>query len=141
MQRVALEMPDKFHFATDLLVHITYVNHAMHAGNDGVVAMLNEARIHYLNATIGDPFLCDGYSWINADMAVIFKSEIRYGDTITVEVATTGFDRYGCDYVYRLTNKGSGQVAAMAKMAMLLYDYKNNCLVEVPVDFAQRFEL
>ncbi len=139
MQRVTIDLPERFNFSVELPVHITYINRADHVGNDSIVSILNEARLHFLQATLGETLSFRGMQWINADLAVIYQSEAFYGDLLSVQVAATGFGRYGCDIVYLITNQTTKKDVAIAKMAMLFYDYDNRCLIPAPEDFPTIF--
>ena len=77
--------------------------------------------------------------FIGADLAVNYKAEAHYGDRLKIEVAAQDFSKYGCDFVYRVTNLKTGQLCAIAKTAMLTFDYQASCLKPVPDNFAQLF--
>jgi len=57
-----------------------------------------------------------GYSELNIeragvimnDVAIVYKAEAFYGDTLKFEISAVDFHRFGCDLVYRISNKSSG---------------------------------
>lgn len=139
MAKVTIDTPESFHYSTTLDVLIQHVNRADHLANEHLIALLNEARMRFmasLDLTNSD---IDPRSFINADLAVIYKSEAHYGDTLKIEIATTDFSRYGCDFVYHVTQSESGKLVALAKTAMLHYDYENSCLAEINDRFIALF--
>ena len=137
MSRVVIDLPEQFSFRTEIDVLISHVNAANHVGNHEIVGILNEARVRYFKEI--------GYSdnhergLINADLAVVYKSESKYGDILVVEIAANAFQKYGCDFVFRVTEKNSGRLVTEAKMALLMFDYSIGKLVEVPENFEQFF--
>lgn len=122
MARVSIEIPDQFNFSIELPVFIGHINRGDHLGNDALIGFLNEARIHFMAAHGVDEYQQHGHMFINADLAVVYKSEGRYGDTLKIEVAVSAFHKYGCDVVYRITEAETGREIAIAKTAHLVFD-------------------
>lgn len=139
MARVSIPLPEHFPFSMELRVTINLINRGDHLGNDALVSCLNEARLQYLQVVFGTGSENMGFSMINADLAVIYKSEAFYGEVLNIEVAATEFSRHGCDLVYRVTEKQTGRLVALAKTAMLLFDLESRQLKTVPDDFQSRF--
>lgn len=139
MARVTIDLPEQFHFSTQVEVLIQHINIGRHLANEQLVALLNEARVRYMRSLSLDQVLAGSRSFINADLAVIYKAEAKYADTLQIEVAAKDFNRYGCDFVYRVTRVQDKQLIAIAKTAMLSFDYETGKLAEVGEDFAQRF--
>jgi acyl-CoA thioester hydrolase len=119
--RVSIELPLQFPFSTELDVRIQHINRGNHLGNDALITFLNEARVRFLPEQINSAQ--DSHIWmINADLAVIYKSEAFYGEILKVEVATGDAHKYGFDLLFRVTEIKSGREVAHAKMAMLTFD-------------------
>jgi len=129
MARVVIDLPQSFPFSTELDVRIQHINRGNHVGNDAMITFLNEARLRYMPEQINT--LRDSHIWmINADLAIIYKSEAFYGEVLVVEVAAAEFHKYGFDLLFRVTDKKSGREVAHAKMAMLLFDSNNRKLIQ-----------
>jgi len=129
MARVVIELPEKFPFSTELDVRIQHINRGNHVGNDAMITFLNEARLRYMPEQINT--LRDSHIWmINADLAIIYKSEAFYGEVLVVQVAAADFHQYGFDLLFRVTDKKNGRDVAHAKMAMLLFDSNNRKLIQ-----------
>lgn len=138
MARVTIELPENFAFRTEVTIQVTQINLADHLGNHELVGILNEARTRYF-LSVGYEETA-GFGLINADLAVVYKSEAKYGETLVVEIATTDFQQYGCDFVYRVTDKASGRLVAEAKTAMLMFDYQAKELTEATDAFKAAFQ-
>ncbi|HEX8659636.1 MAG TPA: thioesterase family protein, partial [Hymenobacter sp.] len=54
MARVKVALPDTFSFTTELPVRITDLNYGGHLGNDALLGILHEARVHFLRS-VGVP--------------------------------------------------------------------------------------
>ncbi|MCB1616327.1 MAG: thioesterase family protein [Pseudomonadales bacterium] len=140
MARIEIKLPEKFTFSTDMVIPVAFINRGDHLGNDSLVSCLNEARIRYLATVLDKDCQVNGFTMINADLAVNFRSEAYYGEVLRIEVAASDFGRYGCDLVYRVTEKKSGRLVAEAKTAMLCFDFQAKKLVLAPEGFARYFE-
>lgn len=138
MARVEIEMPDRFPFETELQVYSTFVNAAGHMGNDSLVSLLNEARTRFMRAAGVNSLLPEGAYLINADSAVIYKSEAFYGNMLRFQMAATDFHRVGCDIVARVTHVESGKEVALAKSGMLCFDSKTHKVLQTPDDFREK---
>lgn len=129
MARVVIDLPKTFPFSTELDVRIQHINRGNHVGNDAMIAFLNEARLRYMPEQINT--LRDSHIWmINADLAVIYKSEAFYGEVLKVEVVADEFHKYGFDLFFRVTEKKTGREVVHAKMAMLLFDSSTRKLIQ-----------
>ena len=137
MDRVNINLPEEFEFCTELEVRMADVNAGGHLGNHCLIALLNEGHLKYMQFKGFPELLVDGRAMINADLAVVYKSEMFYGNVLAIEVAAANFDKYGLDILYRVTNKSTGKVSAVAKMGMLFFDYAERKIAEVPQRFRQ----
>jgi acyl-CoA thioesterase FadM len=132
-------MPDKFIFSTRMQVRIGDVSGGLHLGNHVLVSFLNEALLLCLRE-FGFPTIdIDGSVFINADLAVIYKSESFHGDFLNIEIAAGNFTRAGCDFYFRVMNERTGKETASAKMGMLFFDYETRKITEVPRRFRDVF--
>ena len=139
MARVTVAVPAQFDFAMEMVVPIAFINRGNHLGNDSLIACLNEARLAFMQARFGNPYTVDGAAMINADLAVEYRAEAYHGDTLRIEVAADDFNKYGCDFVYRVSCKSDGRVVALAKTGMLLFDFSSKKLQRAPVSFYAAF--
>jgi len=139
MAKVEITLPEHFAFSTEIEVLMQHINRANHLANEHLIALLNEARTRFTQSLKLEKHKVKTKDFINADLAVIYKAEGHHGDILVIEVAAQDFSKYGCDYVYRVSKKDSGQLVALAKTAMLYYDYEQQSLKTVPSDFPSFF--
>lgn len=140
MARVHLELPDRFPFATEIRVRITDINHANHVGNDQLISLLQEARMRFLvNYGLKEQDLF-GPGLVITDAVIIYRSEAFQGETLRFEVTVNDFNKYGCDFVYRVTEKISGREVARAKNGMVFFDYQTRKVRPVPEPFLALFQ-
>ena len=140
MARVKIELPERFEFSTEFEVRMSDVNAGGHLGNHLLVSLLNEAHLRFMGFKGFPELLVDGLAFINTDLAVEYKAESFYAEVLVIEVAAAGFNKYGCDIVYRVTKKEGGKVVALAKTGMVFFDYQARRIAEVPPRFKQAFE-
>ncbi|MEM7008702.1 MAG: thioesterase family protein [Thermodesulfobacteriota bacterium] len=140
MARIKIHPPRKFDFSTDISLRISDINYGGHLGHDSILSLAHEARVR-LFAKYGftelDAF---GPSIILSDVAIYYKSEGFYGDVVTVEIAVCDYLKYGCDLVYRLTNKESGKVVAVLKTGIVFIYYDKHEVATVPEEFKALFK-
>ena len=138
MARVKLDLPDVFDFRVDLDVRVSDINYGNHLGNDRMVTLLHEARLRYLRHFDFGEFNIGGFGLMVTDLVVTFKAESFVGDMLTFEVAVTDFNKYGCDFIYRVSNADQDKMVAEAKTGIVFFDYDERKLAKVPPVFVQR---
>jgi acyl-CoA thioesterase FadM len=135
MQRIKIDLPDKYLFTTEISVRVYDVNFAGHLSNDSILSMVHEARILFLkNWGYSEIDTC-GAGIIMFDAAIQYKSQGYHGDVLFFEVTVDNFIKTGCDFIFRITNKTNGKEIARAKTGIAFFDYKKNKLVSVPDKF------
>ncbi|OPY10973.1 MAG: Thioesterase superfamily protein [Syntrophus sp. PtaU1.Bin005] len=140
MTRVKIELPATFDFSTDLRLRFRDINAGNHLAHDAVLSLAEEARFLFLEH-LGYPHLnIDGCGYVAADAAIVYKSQAFFGEVIRVEVAVRNFASKSCDFLYRLSNRETGQEVARAKTGVVFFDYGNQKPVRVPDGFRARFE-
>jgi acyl-CoA thioester hydrolase len=138
MNRIKVEIAGTLPFATRIPVRITDLNYGNHVGNDVFLSLLHEARVQFL-ASLGFTELdFGGLGLIMADVAMEYKNEIKYGDTIAASVGVGAIGRNGFDLLYVLTIERDHQtlLAARAKTGMLYFDYDRRKTVTLPPEIA-----
>ncbi len=87
MPRIKLELPDKFHFHTEIPVRITDLNYGNHLANDALLSILHETRIQFLGHLGYTEVNIEGYGIIMGDAAIIYKSQSYYGDILKIALS------------------------------------------------------
>ncbi len=138
MARIKIDLPDKFSFSVSLQVRITDINYGGHVGNDSILSLIHEARMHYLKQYGYTEMEFAGVGLIMADAAIEFRNELFYGDTVIVAVASADLSKVGFDLYYKLGKKAGDNadkkriVVAAAKTGMVCYDYASKRIASVP---------
>lgn len=141
MTRLTIQMPEKIHFETVIKVRITDINYGKHLGNDSLLSLIHEARMEFL-ATLGykTELGIDGTRLLISDMAVIYKSEVFYGEILKFEISVCDFNKYGCDIYYRVENASDKKPVALAKSGIIFKSLENEKVTGPPEKFRAYFE-
>lgn len=134
-----MEFPEKADFSTEIPLRISDINYGGHLGHDSILSLTHEARVRFFGSLGFTELDVDGPGIILSDVAIVYKSEGFYGDTVVIEIAVCDFTKYGCDLVYRLVNRGSGNVIALAKTGIVFMSYAERAVVAVPEKFRGLF--
>ncbi len=140
MNRIKIELPLDFHFSTTIQIRVTDLNYGGHVGNDTFLSIIQEARQQFLLSHGYEELSIAGVGLIMADVAIEFKKELNYGDTVKISVAAKDFDKLGFDLFYKLEiiNGLETQVTGKAKTGMLCYDYTEKKKVIVPQEVIKK---
>lgn len=140
MARIQLSFPDDvFNYSTDMQVRVTDINAGNHLGNDALISMLSEARARFLLAHGVVERASNDISVIVTDLATMYQSESFFPEKLKFEVGVMGFNKYGGDFVFRVTKVGSGQPVALAKYGFVFFNYPEKKVVPMPEAFRSRF--
>ena len=140
MARVKLELPEVFCFSTELDVRVTEINYGNHVGNDRMVSLIHEARLRFLREMGFGEFNIGGIGLMVSDLVVAFKAESFVGDVLNFEVGVTDFNKYGCDFIYRVSNADDGKLVTEAKTGIVFFDYDERKIAQVPKVFMDQLE-
>jgi len=140
MPKTKITLPERFTFTTEIPIRITDLNYGGHVGNDSVLSILHEIRVQFLRHHEYTELDLAGTGLIMADVAIEFKSEVFYGETIRAFVAAAEFSRVGFDIYYKL-EKLSGTkwvTVAVARTGMVCYNYTQKKIASVPKEVCTR---
>lgn len=135
MARVQLDLPERFTYSTEVILRVTDMNYAGHMGNDTVMALLHEARSRLLKENGCEGQKIDGLGLVVADAVVVYKAQAHYAETLRIEMTARDFNKYGCDLVYRITNRDTGREVARAKTGIVFFNYEEGRPNGVPGRF------
>ena len=140
MARIRLSFPDDvFIFSTSMPVRITDINGANHLGNDALISMLSEARAQFMVKMGLQEQISEGVGIVVTDLATMYQGESFYPDMLRFEVGLMDFNKYGGDFVFRVTKADSGQPVALAKYGFVFFNYKTREVTPMPESFRARF--
>lgn len=141
MSRIKLSLPEIFHFSCEIPLRITDMNYGNHLGNDSMLSLIHEARMQYLASFQCTELDLDGVSLIMGDVAIVFKSEGFYGDTLLCHVQASDFSNSAFAIYYLFVSKKTGKSVAEAKTGMVCFDYTDRKVKSIPDAFIQKIEL
>ena len=139
MARIKINLPENFTFATNIPIRVSDINYGGHLGNDALLSILHEARLHYLQQLGYTELRFGANALIMADAAIEYKGEGFMGDVLTIQIAPADFTKYGFDLIYRVTNQDQKAVA-FAKTGMLCFNYDTRKLAALPAEARQKME-
>ena len=134
MARIKIELPVNKLAELIIPIRISDINYGNHVGNDAFVSIIHEARLQWLKQYDFTELNFAGAGLIMSDIAVEFKHESFYGDSIKAEIFSGEVSRVSFELYYRLTTTRNGQyiLLALAKTGMLTYNYENKKPVSIP---------
>jgi len=135
MPRIEIDLPEEYIFSTDIPVRINDINWGGHLGHDAILPMMEEARTQFIRSLGFTEGNIDGVAFILVDAAVIYKKQGYYGQTLTIDLAVPELSSRGCNIVYCISDRETGEEMYRAKTGMLFYDYKNEKVVKMPEGF------
>lgn len=141
MARIKIDFPETGLFETEIKLRISDINYGGHLGNDAVLSLAHEARLHFLSSLGYSEMDVEGVSIIMNDAAVVYRSEASYGQTLRIEVAAADPHRKGCDLLYRMTSVIDEREVALVKTGIMFFDYAVKRPVSAPPGLFSRFGL
>jgi acyl-CoA thioesterase FadM len=139
MARVKIDLPDRVVFSCEIPVRITDVNYGGHVGNDSILSLLHEARVQFLQNFGLSEQNAGGKGIIMADAVLVYKSEIFYGEILSIDVGLADIQRHGLDMTYKVSS--NGKEVARAKTGIVFFDYDKRAIASMPKEFRNRFSL
>lgn len=139
MARVQIDLPDHWLYETTLEVRITDINYGGHLGNDRVLSLVHEARARFFRAQQLSELDIDGLGIIVSDAVLVYRAEAFFGDQLRIQLAGQDFNRYGCDFVYRLSHLETGREIARATTGVVFFDYGTRKIASAPPGFMALF--
>ena len=141
MARVVLEFPaDRVCFSHEISVRISDINYFDHMGHDALVTMVHEARAQFFTANGFHESDTDGCSCIVCDLAVVYRSEAHYAQMLVIEIAHGDIENFGCELYYRVLQKDSKKVVALAKTGHVFFKGRQPTLQKIPEAFKKMIQ-
>jgi acyl-CoA thioester hydrolase len=140
--RIKLEIPEKILASISVAVRITDINYGNHVGNDAFVAIIHEARVQWLAKNNFTELDIEGIGIIMSELAVEFKNESFYGDTIEVKISIGETTRVGFELYYQLFTERENKSILLtnAKTGMVCYNYTEKKVATLPTSLKQLLE-
>ncbi len=135
MQRIELQLPDKFVFTTEMPVRVDDVNYGGHLGNDRVLTLVHEARIRFLKEHGYSEMDIDGTGLIQVNTAITYEEEGKLGDLLSIRCAPDNVSPMGFDFYAQLSKEQTDDVIASVRTGMVGYDTERHQPVRLPETF------
>jgi acyl-CoA thioester hydrolase len=141
MRTIALELPTRFPFSTEIEVRITDLNYGQHLGNDSLLGLIHEARVRFLRSQGLQELDFEGTALIMVDVAIVYRAEAFAGDRLAFAVAAVLTGRAACDFFYRVTRPADGRLIAEAKTGVVFLNPSTRKVVALPAAARRLAEL
>ena len=140
MPRIKIDLPESFIFSTDIPIYIGHINYGHHLDNAQMISLISEARVRFFKSLGYSELDVEGVGIIVADVAAQYRSEAFRGETMLVEMAADDFNKYGCDLVWRMSDKATGREVARGKHGIIFFDYTARKAASVPPAFIEKVQ-
>ncbi len=142
MARIQIEYPEAKPLHTQTMeLRITDMNYGNHLAHDTLISLMHEARSKMFVAYGHKEIDIDGVGIVVADLAISYRAEVFYPDTLIIEVVADEFSRKGADLIYRVTRASDGGLVALAKTGIVFFDYQARSAVNMPEAFKKMVSL
>ncbi|MDA0930899.1 MAG: thioesterase family protein [Bacteroidetes bacterium] len=139
MSRFKIELPDSWHFETQIPVRITDLNYGGHVGNQHFLTYMHEARVQWLTQEGWSEMDVEGVGLIMSDAAVRFRREIFYGSTLQIKLAVAELGMSSFTLIYGLYDAVSSEWLGSGQTGMAFMDYSSRKLATMPPSFRTKY--
>ena len=119
-QRIQINLPKHFCFATRITVEVGHLNYGNHLANDAVLRIAHEARLRFLAA--------HGCSETDA-----------FGEELLVQVALGEIGKAGFPFFAKLTRLSDQTEIARVQCGMVFFNYATQRIERTPDAFRTHF--
>ena len=135
MARIDIPLPEKFLFATEIPLYIGHINYGGHLDNALLLTLVSEARVRFFKSLGYTELDVEGVGIVVVDAALQYKSEAFHGETMVLEMTPADLNKYGCDLMWRMSDRDSGREVARGKTGIVFFDYGPRKVTRVPAAF------
>ena len=140
MPRVKIDLPETFLFSTEIPIYIGHINYGNHLDNVQMLALVSEARVRFLKSMGYGELDVEGVGIVVTDVMAQYRAEAFHGETMLVEMTAGDFNKYGCDFFWRMSDRDSGREIARGKHGILFLDYSVKKPVSAPPAFLAKVQ-
>lgn len=138
MARIQIALPETFVFSTEVPLYMSHINYGGHLDNALLLSVVSEARVRFFKSLGYSELDVEGVGIVVADAALQYKSEAFHGETMVVEMTAADFGKFGCDLLWRMSDKASGREVSRGKTGIVFLDYATRKIAPVPQGFRDR---
>lgn len=132
LARVIISYPGNPIFQDQAVIRVTDLGLAGHLSFDGLVSILNDVAARFFLSYGIKRGRSGPVGVLHTDLAVSYRSEVFYGDTLLIEAAIDDIKNKGFDLAFRVTSRSNGKEIALAKIGILFYSYAEQKAVPIP---------
>ena len=118
-QRIQINLPEHFCFATRITVEVGHLNYGNHLANDAVLRIAHEARLRFL--------------------AVQYRTQAFHGEELLVQVALGKIGKAGFPFFAKLTRLSDQAEIARVQCGMVFFNYATQRIERTPTAFRTHF--
>lgn len=126
-------------FSTTLTIYVNDLVGGIHVGNHTLVSYLNEVQMRLITALGFPTLIVDNAITFSNEVAVQYRREARYGDTLTVHAHIDPLETDQYRIVFHMLNQHDKTVL-LAQMGMVFVDQATGRRCDVPATFRQAWE-
>jgi acyl-CoA thioesterase FadM len=134
-----ITLPDNMAFSTDLTIYINDLVGGLHVGNHTLISYLNEVQMRFITALGFPTLIVDNSITFNNELAVQYRREARYGDTLTVQAHIDPLETNQYRILYHMQNQ-HGKTVLTAQMGMVFVDQSTGRRCDVPDAFSKAWQ-
>jgi acyl-CoA thioesterase FadM len=140
MPRIKLQEQPAYEFHYEVTVQVRDINYGGHLGNDALVGLLHEARIHLLyQLGLSEKNLGDGQTGlVMADLDVNFIGEGFLLETLCIESHIGEIAGHGFRIFHRITK--ADKLLALAETGLVTFDYAKQKVASLPTSFRRALD-
>ena len=140
MQRIKINLPEKFVFQTVIAVQIGDINYGNHLANDAVLRLCHEARLRFLAAYNYSELNIEGCGLIMADAAIQYINQAFYGDELRFYLGIGNIGRADFSLITQIVRQNDDKEIARIKNGMVFFDYQQQKVAQTPENFRKTFQ-
>lgn len=138
MARIKLEKCSQPLFSTEWDVSIGQINYGNHMGNDSFLSLAHEARMRFFASHKLTELSLFGTALIMSDAAVMYRSEVKWGEKLRIDLMMTDIQEYGFDFIYGVHAVADNREVARIKTGMNFFDYQQKKLIRADDNFLHK---
>lgn len=135
MPKIKLKEQTHYEFTYNTTINVRDINYGGHMGNDAVISIIHEARMHLLKELgVTELDLGDGQTGlIMNELGVNYKAEGFLFDEITVHSHLDNFTTASFRIYHKITK--NDKTLVLAETGFVTFNYDDHVIVEIPDNF------
>lgn len=134
-----IALPQRMTFHTTLAIYVNDLVGGIHVGNHTLISYLNEVQMRFITALGFPRLIVDNAITFNNELAVQYRREARYGDTLTVHAHIDPLEKDQYRIVFHMQNQHEKTVLT-AQMGMVFVNQNTGRRCDIPASFHAAWE-